>query len=109
DDLEAAAAELRRTTRARLVSLGLGRDDASIPSDFSYYDQVLDAATTLGAVPPRFARELDAEGRLDLAGYFTLARGEGERAPLEMTKWFDSNYHYLVPEISPETEFRLAD
>ncbi|MEE6272089.1 5-methyltetrahydropteroyltriglutamate--homocysteine S-methyltransferase [Georgenia wangjunii] len=109
DDLEAAAAELRRATRARLVGLGLGRDDASIPSDFSYYDQVLDTATTLGAVPPRFARELDAEGRLDLAGYFTVARGEGERAPLEMTKWFDSNYHYLVPEISPETGFRLAD
>ena len=46
--------------------------------------------------------------RIDLAGYFTIARGEGDKAPLEMTKWFDSNYHYLVPEIGPDTEFHLA-
>jgi 5-methyltetrahydropteroyltriglutamate--homocysteine methyltransferase len=51
---------------------------------------------------------VDADGAVDLAGYFTIARGEGENAPLEMTKWFDSNYHYLVPEIGPETDFRLA-
>ena len=109
DDLQAAAADLRRRHRARLVGLGLGRDDASIPSDFSYYDQVLDVAVTLGAVPPRFAHLLDDDGALDLPGYFTLARGAGERPPLEMTKWFDTNYHYLVPEISPQTTFRLAD
>jgi 5-methyltetrahydropteroyltriglutamate--homocysteine methyltransferase len=69
---------------------------------------VLDAAVTVGAIPARFASLLDAHGALDLAGYFTVARGEGEHAPLEMTKWFDSNYHYLVPEIGPETTFRLA-
>ncbi len=45
--------------------------------------------------------------RVDLAGYFTIARGEGDDAPLEMTKWFDSNYHYLVPEIGPDTAFAL--
>ncbi|WP_158864800.1 5-methyltetrahydropteroyltriglutamate--homocysteine S-methyltransferase [Leifsonia sp. AG29] len=108
DELEATAAELRAATRERLAGLGLGRDDASIPESFSFYDQVLDAAVAVGAVPSRFADLASADGSIDLAGYFTIARGEGERAPLEMTKWFDSNYHYLVPEIGPETEFRLA-
>ncbi|HEV7564729.1 MAG TPA: 5-methyltetrahydropteroyltriglutamate--homocysteine S-methyltransferase, partial [Microbacteriaceae bacterium] len=108
DELEASAAELRATTRERLASLGLGRADSSIPESFSYYDQVLDAAITVGAIPSRFSSLVDAAGRVDLAGYFTVARGEGEHAPLEMTKWFDSNYHYLVPEIGPETAFRLA-
>jgi len=108
DDLERSAAELRAVIRERLVSLGLGRADASIPESFSYYDQVLDAAITFGAIPERFAGLVDGDGALDLAGYFTVARGEGEKPPLEMTKWFDSNYHYLVPEIAPETQFRLA-
>jgi 5-methyltetrahydropteroyltriglutamate--homocysteine methyltransferase len=108
DELEDAAAELRRATRARLASLGLGATDSSIPESFSYYDQVLDAAVTVGAVPARFASLQDAGGGVDLAGYFTIARGSGEDAPLEMTKWFDSNYHYLVPEIGPDTRFRLA-
>jgi 5-methyltetrahydropteroyltriglutamate--homocysteine methyltransferase len=108
DELEDAAAGLRRATRARLASLGLGTTDSSIPESFSYYDQVLDAAVTVGAVPSRFASLQDADGGVDLAGYFTIARGSGEDAPLEMTKWFDSNYHYLVPEIGPDTRFRLA-
>ena len=54
DELEQKAAELRSVTRERLVSLGLGRTDSSIPEAFSYYDQVLDAAVTVGAVPTRF-------------------------------------------------------
>ncbi|MBI9113813.1 5-methyltetrahydropteroyltriglutamate--homocysteine S-methyltransferase [Sanguibacter suaedae] len=107
-ELEATAADLRRTTVARLVDLGLPADDASVPSSFSYYDQVLDAATTVGAVPERFAHLLSDAGELDLAGYFTVARGVGDLPPLEMTKWFDTNYHYLVPEIGPGTAFRLA-
>ena len=108
EELEATAAQLRATTRERLVKLGLGATDSSIPSDFSYYDQVLDAAVTVGAVPTRFASLVAADGTLDLAGYFTIARGEGQNTPAEMTKWFDSNYHYLVPEIGPETDFHLA-
>ncbi len=108
DQLEATAAELRRVTRERLVSLGLGRTDSSIPEAFSYYDQMLDAAVTVGAVPTRFERLVKADGTVDLAGYFTIARGEGNDTPAEMTKWFDSNYHYLVPEIGPETAFHLA-
>ncbi len=107
-ELEQRAAELRTATRGRLAELGLGRDDASIPGSFSFYDQVLDAAVTVGAVPSRFAHLVADDGSLDLAGYFTLARGAGENLPLEMTKWFDSNYHYLVPEIGPETDFTLA-
>ncbi|GAA4178872.1 5-methyltetrahydropteroyltriglutamate--homocysteine S-methyltransferase [Gryllotalpicola koreensis] len=96
-ELESRARELRRATRERLAELGLGRTDSSIPESFSFYDQVLDAAVTVGAVS---AADLDA--------YFAFARGDASRAPLEMTKWFDSNYHYLVPEIGPETEFRLT-
>ncbi|OIU87167.1 5-methyltetrahydropteroyltriglutamate--homocysteine S-methyltransferase [Microbacterium sp. AR7-10] len=106
--LERTAAELRATTRARLAELGLGRDDSSIPESFSFYDQVLDAAVTVGAIPTRFDDLRDADGSIGLGAYFTVARGEGDRAPLEMTKWFDSNYHYLVPEIGPETVFSLA-
>ena len=108
DDLEATAAELRRVTRERLLSLGLGRTDSSIPEAFSYYDHVLDAAVTVGAIPARFERLIAEDGTIDLAGYFTIARGEGVDTPAEMTKWFDSNYHYLVPEIGPETKLHLA-
>ncbi|AEE47827.1 5-methyltetrahydropteroyltriglutamate--homocysteine S-methyltransferase [Cellulomonas fimi] len=108
DEVEAVAADLRRRTRTRLAELGLRTDVPAIPSAFSFYDHVLDAATVLGAVPARFADLVDAEGRLDLAGYSTVARGRGDDLPLEMTKWFDSNYHYLVPEIGPDTEFRYA-
>ena len=106
--LENVAAGLRQSSRDRLVALGLGRTDSSIPESFSLYDQVLDTIVTVGAIPARFAALVAADGSLDLAGYFTLARGEGENLPLEMTKWFDSNYHYLVPEIGPETVFSLA-
>jgi 5-methyltetrahydropteroyltriglutamate--homocysteine methyltransferase len=107
-ELESISASLRQSTRDRLASLGLGRTDSAIPESFSYYDQMLDAAVTVGAIPERFADLADESGAVDLAGYFTIARGEGDRAPLEMTKWFDSNYHYLVPEIGPETRFQLA-
>ncbi|KHK95993.1 5-methyltetrahydropteroyltriglutamate--homocysteine methyltransferase [Microbacterium mangrovi] len=103
-ELESRSRELRAQTRARLVELGLGRDDASIPESFSFYDQVLDAAATFGAVPSRFA-DVDAA---TLGGYFTLARGRAADAPLEMTKWFNTNYHNLVPELGPETSFTLA-
>ncbi|HEU5222853.1 MAG TPA: 5-methyltetrahydropteroyltriglutamate--homocysteine S-methyltransferase [Candidatus Lumbricidophila sp.] len=105
--LEATAASLRAATRDRLAALGLGKTDSSIPESFSYYDQVLDTTVAVGALPTRFERLRQADGSLDLAGYFTVARGEGDDAPLEMTKWFDSNYHYLVPEIGPDTNFSL--
>ncbi|MCK6081871.1 5-methyltetrahydropteroyltriglutamate--homocysteine S-methyltransferase [Microbacterium sp. EYE_5] len=106
--LEQVAADLRRRTRERLAALGLGRTDSAIPESFSYYDQVLDVAAAVGALPARFDRLRGADGEVPLAAYFTAARGEGEDAPLEMTKWFDTNYHYLVPEIGPETRFSLS-
>ncbi len=108
-EVEATAATLRKRTRDRLAELGLSSDDAAIPGNFSFYDQVLDTVVLTGAIPERFADLPDADGRLDLAGYSTLARGRGDDLPLEMTKWFDSNYHYLVPEIGPATVFRFAD
>jgi 5-methyltetrahydropteroyltriglutamate--homocysteine methyltransferase len=107
-ELEATAAALRAATRGRLAALGLGQADSAIPESFSFYDQVLDAAVTVGAIPARFEDLRSADGAIGLPAYFTIARGEGERAPLEMTKWFDSNYHYLVPEIGPETSFSLS-
>jgi 5-methyltetrahydropteroyltriglutamate--homocysteine methyltransferase len=104
-ELEAIGARLRRDTRERLHALGLGRTDSSIPETFSFYDQVLDAAIAVGALPDRFAGSFrDPSG---LAAAFTAARGSGDLPPLEMTKWFDTNYHYLVPEIGPETAFTL--
>ncbi|WP_437584102.1 5-methyltetrahydropteroyltriglutamate--homocysteine S-methyltransferase [Paramicrobacterium sp. CJ85] len=106
-ELEDAVRSIRSDIRDRLVALGLGAADSSIPESFSLYDQVLDAAVTVGAVPSRFAGEIDLAAD-ELDAYFTLARGRGEIAPLEMTKWFDSNYHYLVPEIGPDTTFGLT-
>lgn len=105
--LDAAAKEIQLVTARRLVDLGL-TEPAAIPATFSYYDHVLDAATHLGAVPARFGNLLNAAGVLDLDAYFTLARGTAAQQPLEMTKWFDTNYHFLVPEIGPETAFSVT-
>ena len=98
DGLHDTARRLR--TEAWDVLVGNGIDE--VPTgDFSYYDHVLDAAVMVGAVPDRY-RTLGPDP-LDV--YFAMARGAGDVAPLEMTKWFDTNYHYLVPELSPRTEF----
>ena len=83
-----------------------------LPSnDFSLYDQVLDTTWMLGAIPARFQQLKDQISDLDL--YFAMARGwqsETEQlAAMEMTKWFDTNYHYIVPEIAPDQEFVLRD
>ena len=93
---ERLLAGVRAQTRDRLTELGLTAP-YSQPADFSAYDQVWDIASSIGIVPARFAHLQDEDGSLDLAGYFTVARGEGDLPTLEMTKWFDSNYHYLVP------------
>ena len=97
--LEEIAAGLRRDTLSSLAQAGLD----SVPvNTFSYYDQVLDTAVLLGALPARVRGVAD-----DLDRYFAAARGTADIAPLEMTKWFDTNYHYLVPEIGPDTAFTL--
>ncbi|WP_157374598.1 5-methyltetrahydropteroyltriglutamate--homocysteine S-methyltransferase [Haematomicrobium sanguinis] len=106
-DLTETARELRLATYQHLADLGLDPANAAIPATFSYYDQVLDTATHVGAVPHRFTEVYDGD-EVTLAGYFTLARGDSAQAPLEMTKWFDSNYHYLVPELSATTAFRVT-
>ena len=104
EELEATARDLRLTTARHLVELGLDAGSAAVPGSFSFYDQVLDTVALLGAVPERFWDLVPAgDPALSLDGYFTLARGEGDKPPLEMTKWFDTNYHYLVPEIGPDT------
>ncbi len=107
-ELEAEAARLRAGVRARLAQLGLGPPDSSIPESFSFYDQVLDLAVTVGAIPARFDDLRSSDGSIPLSTVFAVARGDEQRAPLEMTKWFDTNYHYLVPEIGPETRFALS-
>lgn len=102
-ELIQAANDLRKENLARLVELGLNPSDASLADAPSLYDHVLDATILLGAIPPRFA------GREGLDLYFALARGDDKVGPEEMTKWFDTNYHYLVPEIGPDTPLRFAD
>ncbi|PBC49933.1 5-methyltetrahydropteroyltriglutamate--homocysteine S-methyltransferase [Rhodococcus sp. ACS1] len=97
--LAAVGADLRRQNWTDLRDAGLD----SIPvNTFSYYDQVLDTAVLLGALPDRVA---GIDDHLDR--YFAAARGTDSVTPLEMTKWFDTNYHYLVPEITPSTTFTL--
>ena len=107
DELRQAAADVQRTYYDRVIERGLSATDSSIPATFSYYDQVLDAVRLFTLVPKRLADAKDARGLLDLPGYFALARGTETLPPLEMTKWFDTNYHYLVPEIGPDTEITL--
>ncbi|MEJ2861393.1 5-methyltetrahydropteroyltriglutamate--homocysteine S-methyltransferase [Actinomycetospora flava] len=102
-DLEQVAADLRARTYRELAGL-----DSQPTGTFSYYDHVLDVTAMLDAVPPRFRPDGRREGTA-LDEYFAMARGTTTAAPLEMTKWFDTNYHYLVPEIGPDTTIRLAD
>ena len=110
-DLLDEGRELRERHWREQADLGL---DFVPSNDFSYYDQVLDTCAMVGAVPERFPWDGDI---VDLDTYFAMARGlqekdlegEGEGVQaMEMTKWFDTNYHYLVPEFSRDTEFSLS-
>ncbi len=77
-----------------------------IPSnDFSYYDQVLDTTCMVGAVPSRFKL---SSSTVAPETYFAMARGNADAAAMEMTKWFDTNYHYIVPEFEDDQQFALA-
>ncbi|RNE48145.1 5-methyltetrahydropteroyltriglutamate--homocysteine S-methyltransferase [Corynebacterium alimapuense] len=87
-----SAHSIRLDNYARLRELGLSEDYA-IPADVALYDQVLETAVTVGLIG-------GDDEQIDLVEYFALARGNADRAPLEMTKWFDTNYHYLVPEVT---------
>ncbi|MGJ0343849.1 5-methyltetrahydropteroyltriglutamate--homocysteine S-methyltransferase [Aliarcobacter cryaerophilus] len=70
-------------------------------NDFSLYDNILDTTILLGAIPKRFQHLKDEEL------YFAMARGNQDCVAMEMTKWFNTNYHYIVPEISKDTTFKL--
>jgi 5-methyltetrahydropteroyltriglutamate--homocysteine methyltransferase len=102
-DLAATAAALRAEHAALQQASGL---DLLPCNDFSYYDQMLDMATLFGVVPARYGQSLPA-----LDTYFAMARGlqrDGISVPAaEMTKWFDTNYHYIVPEFSEQQNFKL--
>jgi len=110
---QTSAAELAEMAkRIRVENWKLMRDAGIdlIPSnDFSYYDQVLDAIALVGAVPERYGW---SGGTVDLDTYFAMARGRQtdgvDVTAMEMTKWFDTNYHYIVPELGPGTRFSLS-
>jgi len=100
EELLESARGLRAAAWQRAQAAGI---DVIPCGDFSLYDHVLDTAWALGVIPARFGDV----NRGSLADYFVLARGDAERRPLEMTKWFDTNYHYLVPELEADQRFAL--
>lgn len=99
--LEATAAHLRRTHWQRQLDAGV---DMLPCGDFALYDHVLEHALTLGAWPSRFGPQ---PRQIDASVTFALARGTPAQPALEMTKWFDTNYHYLVPELQRGQTFEL--
>ncbi|WP_454832817.1 5-methyltetrahydropteroyltriglutamate--homocysteine S-methyltransferase [Pseudoxanthomonas wuyuanensis] len=109
---ESSAAQLQdsaRELRQRHWRLQSDAGAGIVPSnDFSLYDHVLDTAFLFDAIPDPYRALADAD---PLAGYFALARGVQQDGvdlrALEMTKWFDTNYHYLVPELHRDQQFRL--
>ncbi len=105
-DLQAEARRIRAENWKTQKNAGI----AVIPSnDFSFYDQVLDTICAVGAIPSRYGF---AGGQIDLDTYFAMARGSQGKGrdvvAMEMTKWFDTNYHYIVPEFKKDTNFRLS-
>ncbi|HEY8488597.1 MAG TPA: 5-methyltetrahydropteroyltriglutamate--homocysteine S-methyltransferase, partial [Thermaerobacter sp.] len=106
-ELLRTAAALRRRHWELQRQAGI---DVVPAGDFSLYDHVLDTACMVGAVPARYGWDPAGGGEVPLDVYFAMARGTpGQGVPaLEMTKWFDTNYHYIVPELAPDQTFRLA-
>ncbi len=106
EELEAVGSHLREVHWQQQQQAGL---DYVTVGDFSWYDHVLDTATLFGIVPERFGHTGD-EVALDT--YFCMARGQApngaDAQACEMTKWFDTNYHYIVPEFSLDQEFGIS-
>lgn len=99
---------LETTKQLRLSYLQKQKDrgvDLIPVGDFSFYDHVLDTAVLFGLIPERFKQHDDA---VTLDTYFSIARGNQNAEASEMTKWFNTNYHYIVPEISNQTKPRLT-
>ncbi|CAN6587044.1 unnamed protein product [Malus baccata var. baccata] len=102
EDLQKVSADLRSSIWKQMTDAGIKH----IPSNtFSYYDQVLDTTALLGAVPPRYGWN---GGEIGFDTYFSMARGNASVPAMEMTKWFDTNYHFIVPELGPDVNFSYA-
>lgn len=99
-ELRQVAADIRQQNWATQISAGA---DLLPVGDFSFYDHVLDTVCALGAIPARFGFD---PADLSLNQYFQLARGNENQVAMEMTKWFDTNYHYIVPEWHRDTQFK---
>ena len=106
DELQQVAKDLRAKHWKLQSDAGI---DVIPSNDFSFYDQVLDNIALFGAIPERYNH---AGGNVDLDTYFAMARGRQQGGvdvtAMEMTKWFDTNYHYIVPEWTKDTEFSLS-
>lgn len=104
----AGLAAAGRAIRSAMWRAQAGLDLVPV-GDFTWYDHVLDTAAMLGVVPERFG---PSDGEVDLDTVFRMARGRAPTGPdaaaLELTKWFDTNYHYLVPEFHADQAFRLS-
>ncbi|KAL3715557.1 hypothetical protein ACJRO7_007312 [Eucalyptus globulus] len=101
-DLQKVGADLRSSIWKQMASAGI----KYVPSNtFSYFDQVLDATAMLGAVPARYGWK---GGEIGFDVYFPMARGTVSVPAMEMAKWFDTNYHYVVPELGPDVRFSYA-
>ena len=100
---ETALRETGATLRRRHWQLQADAGLATVTAgDFAWYDQMLGLTTLLGALPKRFDFDPSA---LTLAQYYELARGNAAQPAMEMTKWFDTNYHYIVPELDADSTF----
>ena len=103
EELFSAGRQLRSINWKLQMKAGLNH----IPSnEFTYYDQVLSTAVLVGAVPERYG--WDGKSDVDIDTFFAMARGNDKVGAMEMTKWFDTNYHYIVPEFSKDQTFRLS-
>ncbi len=99
EELESVSSQLRRRHWDYQKDAGI---DAISCNDFSWYDQTLDMIVTLGLEPERFKSIEEPIER-----YFAMARGDTKRTAMEMTKWFNTNYHYIVPELNAKQEGRV--
>jgi 5-methyltetrahydropteroyltriglutamate--homocysteine methyltransferase len=108
EELVKAGKDIRRHNRQLQKEAGI---DLIPSNDFSFYDQMLDMSLTVGAIPERYAPLLAGRSKTELDVYFAMARGYQQDGlditAMEMTKWFDTNYHYIVPEFYKNQRFNL--
>jgi len=109
DNLKKVGASIRNQNWIFQASIGI---DIIPVNDFSFYDQVLDMSYVLGVIPKRFKELKNDDNYNDMDLYFAMARGiQDEKyniTPMEMTKWFNTNYHYIVPEFNKNQKFYLS-